>query len=221
MGNDVPIKILVADDHAIIREGLKLILENREDMIVIGEARDGGEAVEKAATLHPQVIVMDLAMPGMNGIEATRLIHGRSPEVMIIILSMHHSKAHIVQALRAGARGYLLKESAGEELVQAIRGVVRGELYYGEGVEAPAAGQEGTGRGRASGNPLESLSPRELEVLQLVVEGRTSAEIGEMLSLSPKTVETYRSRLMLKLGINNLPALVKFAILHRIIPVGN
>jgi len=214
------VRILIADDHAVVREGLRMILEARGGMTVVGEALDGRDAIEKAETLKPDVIVMDIAMPEMNGIEATRIICERLPEVKIIILSMHHTNEHIFRAIQAGARAYLLKESAGAGVVKAIQAVMKGESYFGAGVEAPTKAVPTNRRTRPS-SPLESLSQREREVIQLVVEGKTSVEIAEILSLSPKSVETYRSRLMLKLGVNNIPSLVKFALLHGITPADN
>lgn len=206
----MPVRILIADDHAIVREGLTLILESA-GMAVVGEAGDGRYAVALADALRPDVVVMDIAMPELNGIDATRMIHERLPDARVIVLSMHNTSEHVFRAMQAGARAYLLKESAGAGLVDAVRAVVRGECYFGEGVESsPAA--------FGSKSPLDSLSPREREVIQLVVEGRTSAEIAELLSLSPKSIETYRSRLMLKLGVGNVPALVKFALQHGITP---
>jgi len=216
----MPVRIMIVDDHAVVREGLRMILEAMGDMTVVGEALDGRDAIEKAQTLKPDVIIMDIAMPEMNGIEATRLICERLPTVKIIILSMHHTNEHIFRAIQAGARGYLLKESAGAGVAKAIRAVMKGEYYFGAGVEAPPKSLRANRRSRPS-SPLESLSQREREVIQLVVEGKTSVEIAEVLSLSPKSVETYRSRLMLKLGVNNIPSLVKFALQHGITPVDN
>jgi len=209
--------ILIADDHAVVREGLRMILEATGDMTVVGEALDGRDAIEKAATLSPDVIIMDISMPEMNGIEATRIICERLPMVKIIILSMHHTNEHIFRAIQAGARAYLLKESAGASVATAIQAVMKEQYFFGAGVEAPPNVDRTNSRARAS-SPLESLSQREREVLQHVVEGKTSVEIAEILSLSPKSVETYRSRLMLKLSINNIPSLVKFALLHGITP---
>jgi DNA-binding NarL/FixJ family response regulator len=214
------VKILIADDHAVVREGLRMILEARGVMTVVGEALDGRDAIEKAEKLKPDVIIMDIAMPQMNGIEATRIICERLPEVKIIILSMHHTSEHIFRAIQAGASAYLLKESAGAGVAKAIQAVMKGEYYYGAGVEAPPKVVPASRR-KLPSSPLESLSQREREVLQLVVEGKTSVEIAEILSLSPKSIETYRSRLMLKLGINNIPSLVKFALLHGITPADN
>src|SRR5450759_4523175 len=209
------VRILIADDHAVVREGLRMILEAMGDMTVVGEALDGRDAIEKAETLKPDVIVMDIAMPEMNGIEATRTICGRLPAVRIIILSMHHTNEHIFRAIQAGARAYLLKESAGTGVAKAIQAVMKGEYYFGAGVEVPPKAMR-TSRRTHPSSPLESLSQREREVIQLVVEGKTSVEIAGILSLSPKSVETYRSRLMLKLGVSNIPSLVKFALLHGI-----
>lgn len=214
------VRILIADDHAVVREGLRMILEAMGDMTVVGEAIDGRDAIEKAETLKPDVIVMDIAMPEMNGIEATRIICERLPTVKIIILSMHHTNEHIFRAIQAGASAYLLKESAGAWVAKAIHAVVKGEYYFGAGVEAPSKMLHANRRTRPS-SPLESLSQREREVIQLVVEGKTSVEIAEILYLSPKSVETYRSRLMLKLGVSNIPSLVKFALLHGITPADN
>ena len=216
----MPVRIMIADDHAVVREGLRMILEAMGDMTVVGEALDGRDAIEKAQALKPDVIVMDIAMPEMNGIEATRLICEQLPTVKIIILSMHHTNEHIFRAIQAGARGYLLKESAGASVAKAILAVMKGEYYFGAGVEAPPKALRASRRTRPS-SPLESLSQREREVIQFVVEGKTSVEIAEILSLSPKSVETYRSRLMLKLGVNNIPSLVKYALQHGITPVDN
>jgi len=213
----MPVRILIADDHAVVREGLRMILEATGDMTVVGESLDGRDAIEKAETLKPDIIVMDIAMPEMNGIEATRIICERLPAVKIIILSMHHTNEHIFRAIQAGARAYLLKESAGASVAKAIQAVMKGEYYFGAGVEAPPKAVCSSRRTRPA-SPLESLSQREREVIQLVVEGKTSVEIAEILSLSPKSVETYRSRLMLKLGVGNIPSLVKFALLHGITP---
>lgn len=207
----MPVRILIADDHAIVREGLAMILESSEEIIVAGEAKDGREAVALAEALLPDVVVMDIAMPELNGIEATRIIHERLPEARIVVLSMHNTSEHVFRALEAGARAYLLKESAGAGLVAAVRAVMRGGRYFGEGVDAPVSPPNAR-------SPLDSLSRREREVIHLVVEGKTSAEIAEVLSLSPKSVETYRSRIMIKLGVGNVPALVKYALQHGITP---
>jgi DNA-binding NarL/FixJ family response regulator len=213
----MPVRILIADDHALVRDGLRMNLEARGDFVVVGDAGNGREALAQALALEPDVIVMDIAMPELNGIEATRLICERLPSVRVLILSMYSSSEHSFRALRAGARGYILKESAGEEVVTAVSTIMRGRLYFGAGVANPTLGPSGDQQ-QGQLSPLESLSRREREIFQLVVEGRSSSEIAARLSLSPKSVDTYRSRLMQKLGVGNIPSLVSFAIQHGITP---
>jgi len=210
------IKILIADDHAIVRDGLRMILEAHADLTVVETASNGRDAIAKAKSLQPDIIIMDIAMPELNGIDATRAICKSAAQSRVIILSMHHTSEHVHRALSAGSRGYLLKGSAGTEVVKAVRAVMNGALFFGKGVEQPE-GAASTACPTAK-SPLETLSDREREVLQLVVEGKTSAAIADILSLSPKSVETYRSRLMKKLGIDDIPTLVKFAVQHGITP---
>lgn len=214
------IRVFLADDHGVVRDGLRLLLEAQGDIIVVGDAADGREAVRQAQELGPDVVVMDIAMPELNGIEATYQLREMCPAIQIVILSIHSAPEHILRALRAGARGYLLKESAGTEVVEAVRAVRAGRRYLSQRIsDAVIDGYLRQDPGDRVRSPLESLSPREREVLQLVVEGKTSAQIGEILFLSPKTVETYRSRLMQKLGVPDLPRLVKFALQHGLIPL--
>jgi DNA-binding NarL/FixJ family response regulator len=213
----MPIKVFLADDHAVVRDGLRLILEAQEDIKVVGEAADGHQAVGQVLKLKPDIVIMDIAMPGLNGIEATQQILDSCPSVKVLILSIHSSTEYISRALKAGALGYILKESAGKEVVKAVKTVYLGQRYLCRKISEAVIGdyinlQEGA-PGRS---PLNRLSPREREVLQLVTEGKTTKEIGQMLLLSPKTVDTYRSRLMVKLGITDVPGLVKFAIQHGI-----
>jgi DNA-binding NarL/FixJ family response regulator len=210
------IRIMIADDHAIVRDGLKMILESENEMAVVAMATDGRNAIALAMEHNPDLIVMDIAMPGLNGIEATEMIRESLPEVGILMLSMHQTREYVYRAIQAGALGYLLKESAGGELVAAVRAVMKGHRFFGKGVEEPL-GMRGQ-RSDLLKSPIESLSRREREILQLVTEGKTSADIAATLSLSPKSVETYRSRLMQKLGVANIPALVKFALRHGITP---
>jgi DNA-binding NarL/FixJ family response regulator len=216
----VSITVFVADDHAVVRDGLRALLEAQPDIRVIGDAADGREAVGQVARLGPDVAVIDIAMPELNGIEAAQGIGEVCPSTQIIILSMHSTTEHIFRALQAGARGYLLKESAGIEVVNAVRAVHAGHRYLSQKISDRLIDDYVRQRQAAEArSPLARLSSREREVLQLVVEGKSSAEIADTLSLSVKTVETYRSRLMLKLDISDLPGLVKFAVQHGLTPI--
>jgi DNA-binding NarL/FixJ family response regulator len=212
------ISVVLADDHTVVRDGLRALLEMQRDVRVVGGVGTGREAVRLVSQLHPDVVIMDIAMPELNGVEATRQITELYPEVRVIVLSMHSSQEHVFRALQAGAHGYLLKEAAGAEVVEAVRAVCAGHHYLSQKISDRVV--EDYVRTRVvPESPLATLSTREREVLQLVVEGRTSAEIAQVLSLSPKTVDTYRSRLMSKLEIDTLPELVKFAIRHGLTPL--
>ncbi|MBP6469737.1 MAG: response regulator transcription factor [Chloroflexi bacterium] len=214
------IKVFLADDHKVVRDGLHMLLSAEADIEVVGGASDGLEAVELVAQLRPDVVVMDIAMPGMNGIEAMAQILRANSARKVIILSMHATKEYIFQALQAGARGYLLKESAGIEVVNAVRMVHHGGSYLSPKISNQVI--EGYVRPKdddAVTNPLSVLSPRERQIFQLVVEGKSSAEIAKILFLSPKTVDTYRSRLMQKLGVSDLLSLFKFAVQHKLMPL--
>jgi len=213
-----PIRVILVDDHAIVREGVAYLLDAQADMRVVGSFGEGAEAVRCAAAEHPDVAIVDIAMPGMSGIEVARRIHDACAEAQVVILSMYSAPENVHQALRAGARGYVLKESAGAEVIEAVRAVHRGLRYLSRRIDTEALVRYI--RERGADNPLELLSARERQVLQLVVEGRTSAEIAAQLGLSPKSVETYRSRMMSKLDIEDLPALVKFAIRSGITTIG-
>lgn len=211
------IRVLLADDHAMMRDGLQALLQTAPDIEVVGSVGNGREAITRAIALKPDVVIMDVTMPEMNGIEAASLLRDKHPEIRIVMLSMHSSSEHVYRALNAGATGYLLKESAGDEIVSAVRTVYAGRPYMSRALEAlerrsqPRDGDAG---------PIASLSTRERQVLQLVVEGRSSSEIAVLIHLSPKSVETYRSRLMKKLGIADVTGLVKFAIQHGLTPPG-
>jgi DNA-binding NarL/FixJ family response regulator len=206
------IKVLIADDHAIIRDGLRALLEADSGILVVGDAGDGLTALSRARELQPEVVIMDISMTKLNGIDATKQILAELPKTVVIILSMTGTAEHVFRALQAGARGYLLKESAGREVVDAVLAVHAGKTYLSEPVQNVLISDYIQLRGQAvEKGPLERLSAREREVLQLVVEGKTSAEIGAILYLSPKTVETYRSRLMHKLGVADLPGLFRLA----------
>jgi len=205
-------RVLLADDHAMMREGLAVLLVGA-GMEIVGSVGTGRDAVRAAAAASPDVVVMDISMPEMNGIEATREICARMPAVQVVVLSMHSNREHVYQALNAGATGYVLKDAASTELVNAVRAVCVGKRYV-----SPAIGPWAEPSGERG--PLASLSARERQVLQLVVEGRTSEEIARAINLSKTTVDTYRSRLMKKLGVSDVAALVKLAVQHGLTPPG-
>jgi DNA-binding NarL/FixJ family response regulator len=212
------ISVFLADDHAVVRDGLKTLLEIEQSITVVGTASNGREAARQIIKLNPDVVIMDISMPELNGIEATRQIISERLETRVIILSMHATKEHIQRALQAGAKGYLLKESAGAEVVKAVRSVYAGNRYLGQPVSEILIDDYLNGRqAEKYTDPLDQLSGREREILQLVVEGNVSAKIADTLCLSPKTVETYRSRIMTKLNIRDIPGLVKFAIRNGLI----
>jgi DNA-binding NarL/FixJ family response regulator len=213
----VPIKILVVDDHGIVRDGLSVLLSARSEMQVVGTAADGKAAVRAAAKLTPDVIVMDLALPELSGIDATLLILAAQPSIRIVILSAWDTSEHVFRALRAGARGYVLKESAGTEIVQAVTAVSKGDRYLSARITGVLI--DGLLSDQNSASPIESLSPREREVLHLTVTGASSADIGVRLSLSSKTIDTYRSRVMGKLGVRDLAGLIRFAVAHEMAPL--
>lgn len=207
------ITVYLADDHKLIRDGLRAILAGEPGLEIVGTAADGRAAVREITALKPDIAIMDIAMPELNGIEAAGQLRERCPDVKIIILSMHANREYARRALEYGARGYLLKESAGTEVVRAVRTVAAGNRYISDKMRDALV--DGIGE-KPKPNPLAELSSREMEVLQLVVEGKSSREIAQILRLSPKSVDTYRSRLMQKLGTRDVPSLVKFAIQHGI-----
>jgi DNA-binding NarL/FixJ family response regulator len=211
----MPVTVLLADDHAVVRDGLRALLEQGNDLQVIAVAGNGREAVAETLRLRPDIVIMDIAMPELDGVEATRRIVEKCPETRVLILSMYLSAEHIHRALQAGAQGYVLKESAGDEVVEAIRALRAGKRYLSHRITETVIDdylREGT-----NVSPLDSLSLRERDVLQLVVEGRTNAAIALALSLSPKTVETYRARIMKKLKVRDTVELVKFSMRHGLI----
>ena len=209
------ISVLIADDHAVVREGLHFLLETQGDVKVVGEAANGREVLQQVLKLRPDVVLMDIAMPELNGIEAARQIRDICPATRVIILSMHSTKEHVYRALQAGASGYVLKESAGKEVFDALRAVQAGHRYLSQKLTDLLLDDMSRLHDlHGYQDPLSCLSSRELEVLQLLVEGNSNARIAEKLFLSVKTAETYRSRIMQKLEIHDIPGLVKFAIQH-------
>lgn len=209
------ISVFLADDHGVVREGLRALLDDEPDLSVIGQAGDGLEALEKIKDLEPDVAVLDISMPKLNGIDATRRIVKTDVPTRVIILSMHASGEHVFRALRAGAEGFVAKGSVGKELVNAVRDVHDGHRYLSQKISDQLVEDYVERRDAAEPrSPLDELSEREKQILEQLADGGSTSEISESLNLSTTTVNTYRSRLMRKLGISDLPTLVKFAIRH-------
>ncbi|HTS61330.1 MAG TPA: response regulator transcription factor [Candidatus Acidoferrales bacterium] len=212
------IRVLLADDHILIRAGLRMVVDAHPDLTVVGEANDGREAVAMSAKLKPDVVVMDVGMPSLNGIEACRQIQTESPGTQVAMLSMHSDEGYVLRALKAGAKAYLLKDSAEADLASAIRAVAAGKSFF-----SPAVGKvlledymrklQRTG----AEDSYELLTPREREILQLVAEGKSSKEIANLLDLSVYTVETHRARVMQKLNLRGIPELILYAVRKGII----
>ena len=213
-----PVRVFLADDHAIVRSGLRLLLEREPDFTVAGEASDGRAAVDALARDAADVAVLDVAMPNLNGIEAAAQISRRRPEVAVIMLSMHSDESYILRCLRAGARGYVLKESAEGELIAAIRAVRAGRSYFSPKVQRLLQQDHVAQLRRAGGvDPYEALTEREREVLQLAAEGNSNKEIAGRLSLSTLTVETHRKRIAEKLGLHGPAELILYAVRRGVI----
>ncbi|MBI3362469.1 MAG: response regulator transcription factor [Chloroflexi bacterium] len=204
--------ILLADDHAVLRAGLRMLLDAQPDLTVVGEAGQGSEALKLAGELKPDLILLDLTMPGLSGLEALPLLRKAAPESHVLILTMHDDESYLRQALRTGAAGYVLKKAADNELLSAIRAVMRGEVYVHPSLTKALIEDLLPDSPAIPRDPWDELSEREREVLVLVALGHTSAEIAERLSISPKTAETYRARGMEKLGLRSRAALVKYAL---------
>ena len=211
------ISIILADDHTVVRQGLRTLLESDPELHVSGEASDGLQAISLVEKLRPDVLVLDLIMPGMNGIEVARQVKSRFPQTRVVILSMHANEAYVLEALRAGALGYVLKESQGSELIRAIHEAHNGQHYLSAPLSERAIEVYVQKTKEISQDPFERLTPREREVLQLAAEGHTNADIGERLSLSSRTIEMHRSNLMHKLGLNTQTDLIRYALKRGII----
>lgn len=207
-----PIRIILADDHQIVRQGLRILLEAEPDMEVVAEADNGRKVLRMAQELTPDIIIMDLSMPELNGIEATRQILAEVPGIRIIALSMHSDSLFVLNMIRAGASGYLLKDCALEELVKAIRAVVNNKTYLSPGVSDIVIRDFVTGWQTTTLSAFSVLSAREREVLQLMAEGKTTNQIADGLCVSVKTVEAHRKQVMNKLGIHSVAELTKYAI---------
>lgn len=212
------IRIVLADDHTILRKGLRLLLERETDFKVVAEASHGREVVDAVDRDVPDVVIMDIAMPMMNGIEATKRINEAHPKTAVIILSVHSDEAYVLRALKAGARGYLLKDSAESDLIQAVRAVAAGKAYFSPAVSKILA-DDYVRQVREQGveDPYDLLTARERELLQLIAELKATKEIAELLGLSPHTVDTHRGNLMQKLNIHSIPEVILYAVRRGVI----
>ncbi|MBM4294607.1 MAG: response regulator transcription factor [Deltaproteobacteria bacterium] len=206
------IRIILADDHQIVRHGLRNLLELEPDLKVVAEADNGRDALQLVKELAPNIVIMDISMPGLNGIEATRQILSESPRVKVIALSMHSDSSYVLNMLKAGASGYLLKDCALEELVKAVRTVENRKTFLSPGISDIVIKDFIGGWGGAGGSAYSVLTPREREVLQLITEGKTTNQIADCLCVSVKTVEAHRKQVMNKLGIHSVAELTKYAI---------
>ncbi len=211
------LRILIGDDHTLMRQGLRKILEERPDWEIIAEAGDGRSAVRETLALQPDVAVLDIGMPLLNGIEATRQIARRAPDVRVLILSMHADEAYITQGLQAGATGYLLKDSAGPDLIGAISAVSSGKSFFSPPIAKVVLDDYARRLGEKGQDRYDALSEREREIFQLVAEGHSTKEIAELLSVSPTTVETHRAHILQKLDIHNTAELVRYAVRRGVI----
>lgn len=206
-----PIRVLLADDHTLVLAGIRGLLTNLAGVEVVGEAADGHETLRLAEALRPDIVLLDIGMPGLNGLEVAQRLNGLDPAIRVVILSMHLSEEYVLRALRAGAAGYLLKDSAVAELELAVRAVARGETYLSPPVSKRVV-DDYVSRTGGIPDPLSCLTPRQREILQLVAEGHTSKDIAQRLGLSYRTVETHRNQLMKRLGVTDLTGLVRFAV---------
>lgn len=227
----VSIRVLLADDHDILRQGLKMLLGMQQEMQVVGEARTGREAVLMTQELKPDVVVMDISMPDMDGLEACQLIRSQQPSTQVMMLTMHESEEYFLQSLRMGAAGYLVKKAAPSDLSMAINAIAQGGAFLYPGLAkalihsyvtssvpaTPASQDHETMNTSSLAQALRILTPREVEVLRLVAEGRTNQEIADQLTLSIKTVQTHRANVMEKLDLRDITHLVRFAVKHRLI----
>ncbi len=209
------IRVLMVDDHAILREGLRALLSYYDDVEVVGEAQDGAESLARAGELLPDVVLMDIAMPGMNGLEATRQIRAQFPQTRVLVLTQHEDPQYVMPLLQAGASGFVTKRALGTDLINAVRVVARGETFLYP-TAATAVVEEMRRRRPSAADAPESLTPRELEILRHIVAGQTNAQIAAALSISIKTVEWHRTNLMSKLDVHSVADLVRYAMEHEL-----
>lgn len=215
------ITIVLADDHTVVRQGLRALLEAQTDFSVIAEARDGLEAVKLVEEKHPEVLILDLMMPGQSGFDVMKQLPGLSPETRIVVLSMHANEAYVLESLRCGASGYVLKDASSPDLVHAVREASAGRRYLSpplseRAIEAYVKRAQG---GRGGTSDSDPLTPREKEVLQLCADGFTAAEIAERLGISPRTAETHRANMMRKLGLHSQAELIRYAFQRGLVPI--
>lgn len=219
----MPLRLLLADDHEVVRRGLRALLQVQPDWEICGEATDGREAVDKALAMNPDVVILDVGMPNLNGLEATRQILKAKPRIKILILTLHDSEQIVQEVLNAGARGFLLKSDAARDLVTAVEALRNNKIYFTpkvasmvlEGYLQPRSIAEAS----TDGSPRGLLTPREREIVQLLAEGKSSREVADSLGLSVKTAETHRANIMRKLKLHSVSDLVLYAVRHNIVPV--
>lgn len=213
------VRVLLADDHQLFRDGLRSLLQRSPDFTVVGEAGDGLEALRLCNELRPDIVLLDISMPGLNGVEATRRIAAEAPQTRVLILSMHADRRFVAETLRAGASGYLLKDSAFPEVVRAIQAALQGHVFLSPAITDVVAQDFAVRVPPPQNSAFQLLSPREREVLQLLAEGRATKEIAGQLSVSTKTVETHRRQIMEKLGLHSVAELTKYAIREGLTPL--
>jgi DNA-binding NarL/FixJ family response regulator len=211
MSTATPVRVLVADDHTVVRQGIVNMLNSSDEVEVVAEASDGAEAMRRAMETRPDVAVLDVSMPRLNGIEAARRIHEALPQTRILVLTMHDEEEYVVRMVRAGASGYILKDGVVSELIAGILAVSKGESYFVPETIAARARRASQAPRSPETDPYESLTHREREVFQLIVEGMTNAQVGAVLAISRKTVDNHRTRLMEKLGLHSVAELVRYA----------
>ena len=214
-----PIRILLADDHHLVRAGIRALLNGLPGIEVVAETGDGREAIELVRTHQPNLVLMDITMDGMNGLDATALLLKEFPQLRVIILSMHANEEYVRQALQAGAAAYLLKDAATAELELAVRAVAQGQTYLSPAISRLVVDEYLSGQNEAASGPLTQLTPRQREVLQLIAEGKTTKQTAALLEVSVKTVETHRAQLMERLDIHDVPGLVRYAVRHGMVHI--